>query len=46
MNLKEGMQPNPDHLSVKVPRLTSCTSEKQHGKPSIIPSVKAKFQST
>lgn len=29
VNLKEGMQPNPYHSSVKVPKLTSCTSEKQ-----------------
>lgn len=36
---------NPNHLSVKAPKLTSCTSEKQCGNPSIIPSVKAKFQS-
>lgn len=29
VNLKEGMQPVPDDSSVKVPKLTSCTSEKQ-----------------
>lgn len=29
VNLKEGMQSVPDDSSVKVPKLTSCTSEKQ-----------------
>lgn len=45
-NLKEVQNPcqNSNHLSVKAPKLTSCASEKQCGNPSIIPSVKAKFQ--
>lgn len=37
---------NPNHLSVKVPKLTSCTSEKQCRNLSIIPGVKAKFLSS
>lgn len=48
-NLKEVPKPlpkNPTHLSAKAPKLTSGTSEKQCGNPSIIPSVKAKFQSS